>query len=45
MVKLVVFVAVTASGAQPVVLFKVNSGVNGGSIQICNVLVVVPQKF
>ena len=28
------FVAVTASGAQPVVLFRVNSGVNGGSIQI-----------
>ena len=34
LVSSVVFVVVTANGAQPTELFKVNAGVNGDSIQM-----------
>ena len=44
-VKLVELVAVKATGVQPEVVFKVNRGISGGSMQICRVFVVIPQKF
>ena len=45
MIKDVLFVAVTATGVQPLVVFSVKRGVNGGSMQTVWETVLIPQEF
>ena len=44
-VKTVLLVAVIAKGVQPVIVFNVNRGINGGSMQIVLVMLLISQLF